>query len=268
MSNEFTSPVGRLVEGSVSELHPRTDPQTKQPKMGKDGQPQMELFFAVAIPKGPEAHWAETHWGSIIWAEGHAGFPNGETQQAGFAWKVVDGDSQVPNQNNKKPADKNGFPGNWILSCSNGFAIGTYNANASAPLDPNEFYRGCFLQVLVQVKANGATGTNTKGVYINPTAVAFAGHGEKITTGPDVSNAGFGVGVVAPVGMSATPLAGMVAPPVTAVPVSPATIATPVAPVAPPIYQAPATATPVVTSPSSPAEGYPQILQPPAPPVG
>lgn len=240
---DFTTPVGRLVEGSVSELHPRTDPITRAPKIGKDGQPSMELFFSLAIPKGPEAHWAETQWGAVIWAEGHSGFPNGETQQAGFAWKVTDGDSQVPNKNNKKPADKTGFPGNWVLHFSTSFAIAMYNADGSQPLPAEEFYKGCYIQVLASTKANGATGTNTKGVYVNPSAVAFSGHGDRISTGPDISKAGFGVGVVAPEGMSATPLGGMQS--------------------APPSYPAPATAPATAASPSEP---YPQILTPPPPP--
>lgn len=200
----ITSPVGRLVSGSVSEGHVRTDNQN-QPKLGKDGQPLMEYYLGVAIPKGGESNWWETPWGQKIMEVGFAAFPQGQAQQANFAWKIVDGDSTVPNKANKIPNQQPGYAGHWILNLSNGYAPACYNANGSQAIDPKDIYRGSYVQVFFSVKGNGSF--QSPGVYLNPSMVALAGHGELIQSGPDVTQAGFGQDAQLPPGASATPLA-------------------------------------------------------------
>src|ERR1700733_10382568 len=110
MSNriELLTPVGRLVQGSLYE--PQTTDAENKPltiRSGPNGgQPRVDFYFALAVPKGGEQHWSQTQWGAKIWQAGHVGFPNGQTQSPTFAWKVTDGDSQVPNRMGKKPADR------------------------------------------------------------------------------------------------------------------------------------------------------------------
>ena len=46
-------PPGRMIGGDIDKLSPRTD-SAGQPKMGKDGQPEMQCSIGVAIPKAGE----------------------------------------------------------------------------------------------------------------------------------------------------------------------------------------------------------------------
>lgn len=246
MSINLTTPVGRIVQGELWKPQPVLDKVTKQPKMNKAGQPMIQHFFALAIPKTPgHTHWAQTEWGQKIWAEGHRAHPNFAPHPS-FSWKIEDGDSQVPNKVGKKNCDRLGHPGHWILKLRQGFAPKTYNADGSAVMPAESFKCGYFAQANITVDGN--TG-DTPGVYLNPTMVALAGYGEEIVSGPDVSEAGFGQGVALPAGASAVPIGGF-APPAAGAP------AVPLAPAAP-AYAPPA---------GAPAAPYPPTGVPTANP--
>src|SRR5215213_4439762 len=115
-------PVGRVVQGNLYKGNDKdADGNPLLVKSGPNmGQPRLDFYFAVAIAKGAEQHWATTPWGSEIWATGHAAFPNVASSPA-FAWKVKDGDSTIPNKKGKKPCDQTGFRGHWIVSLSSGY---------------------------------------------------------------------------------------------------------------------------------------------------
>jgi hypothetical protein len=102
----ITSPVGRIVMGSLYD--PSTTDAEGKPLVVKTGpnagQPRVNYFFALAIPKGAEPHWAHTPWGQQIWNVGNQAFPNA-AQSPAFAWKIEDGDSQIPNKKGRKPVD-------------------------------------------------------------------------------------------------------------------------------------------------------------------
>jgi len=240
MSNrtDLLTPVGRLVQGSLYN-GASTDAENRPLvyKTGPNmGQPRVNFWFSVAIPKGAETHWSQTPWGKKIYDIGHAGFPNGAAASPSFAWKVVDGDSQIPNTQGKKPSDNEGFPGNWVLKFSGSFAPSLFNENGTAPLtEPNAIQLGDYVQVYGYVEDNKST--QQPGVYLNHSMIARAGFGERIISGADPKAVGFG-GSPLPVGASSTPLASF-APPVAAV--------APLQPVVPP--------------------AYPQILTPPVPAV-
>ena len=211
----FTTPVGRMVMGSLYK------PQTKDAegnlltiKSGPNaGQPKVEYFFALAILKGGEGHWAHTEWGKIIWAVGHADFPSGQAQSPAFAWKVVDGDSQTPNRTGKKPCDREGYPGNWVLSFKSGFAPKIYNANGSQEIsEPDAVKCGYYIQVNGDVEGNGSM--QQPGVFLNHSIVALSAYGPEIHVGPDPSGVGFGNAPL-PAGASLTPPASFVPPPAT-----------------------------------------------------
>ena len=245
----ITTPVGRLVGGSVGELFQRTD-KHGAPKFQKDGvTPSTSCSIGVAIPKGAEKHWAETPWGAQIYQAGFGAFPQGQAQQPTFAWKITDGDSAVPNKVGKKPCDNPGYAGNWVLNMSNGFVPKSCNATGQQAIDPKDIYKGSYVQVFFSVAGNNSI--QSPGMYFNPMIVALAAHGEPIVTGPDMGAAGFGQGVQLPPGASAAPLAQNFAAQV------------PAAPAPAPAPQAYAPPAPQPFPPAPAAAPYPQIMVPP-----
>lgn len=245
-------PIGRLVLGSLYE--PQTTDATGGPlvvKSGvKKGQPQIKYFFAVAIPKGKESHWAETEWGAIIWQTGHSGFPQGQAKSnPNFAWKIVDGDSQAPNSKGTVPCDREGYPGNWVISFSSGFAPKLVTEEGN-PLPTEQIIKnGYYVQVYGSVSANDAP--LQPGVFVNHHIVAFSGFGESLISGPDPKSVGFGGAL--PAGASRTPVAQFTPP--TPVIVQPSHMASPVSvsvPVAPAIAPYPAILTPPIAPPPAP----------------
>ena len=208
MANLLT-PVGRMVAGSL--YKPNTTDWQGAPMIIKTGpnagQPRTEYFFAVAIAKGGEQHWSQTEWGQLIYTAACTGFPNGEPQRPDFAWKITDGDSQVPNKRNVAPCSKVGYPGHWVLSFSSSFAPKIYNADGTqAMLEPDAVKCGYFVQVSGDVAPNGNPGN--PGVYLNHSMVAMAAYGDVISSGPDAATVGFGGNVALPAGASMAPPAG------------------------------------------------------------
>lgn len=257
----FTTPVGRLLMGSLYKAQ-TTDAEGK-PLVNKSGpnvgQPKVQYFFAVGIPKGSEQHWAQTEWGAKIWAAGHASFP----QVAGsphFAWKVVDGDSQVPNRTGKKPCDREGYRGNWVVSFTSGFAPKIYNKDGSAQIvEPDAVKLGYYVQVNGDVDGNGSS--QQPGVFINYSMVALSAYGPEIFVGPDASTVGFGNAAL-PAGAMAAPVGGFN-------PVAPAAAAPQPSPYQAPVYP-PQSVPPAAYQPPAPAMAAPApnpafLAIPPAP---
>lgn len=255
---EFTTPVGRLVQGSLY-VGNTTDAEgnvllhKSGPLMGQPG--RLQFFFSVAIPKGAEKHWAETEWGAKIWAVGHTAFPQA-ARSDDFSWKVVDGDSAKVNKEGNAPRDKTGFKGNWVLKFSAGHAPKIYRPEGSGVvqvLEADFVKPGNFVEVLGTIDGNGSQ--KQPGVYVNHSAVCFRGYSAEgeISFGPDVSKAGFGVAPLPP-GASATPLGGtsFPSPGAPAVPAAhPVPSFAPAAPVMPPLATASvAPAVPVVPNPA------------------
>lgn len=255
---DLLTPVGRLVMGSL--YKPQTTDLEGRPLTIKSGpqagQPRVDYFFALAVPKGAEQHWSQTEWGAKIWAAGHNGFPQGQANAPTFAWKVVDGDSQVPNRQGRKPCDREGYPGHWVLSFSSGFAPKIYTADGSQPFaEPDAVKLGYYVQVFGSVDDNGSL--QQPGVFLNHGMIAFAGYGQEIILGPDATAVGFGQGVALPPGASATPVGGMSQPP--AVPGAPMP-----SPVAPPAPVPPAPAAPIQVTPNP---GFLNVPPVPAAPI-
>lgn len=254
LKKDILFPIGRLVRGS---LYKGQDTDNKgRPLVVKTGpnkgQPRVDYYFAVAFPKTPgQSHWAQTEWGAIIWATGHAAFPQA-AQSPSFAWKVVDGDSTVPNKKGHKPCDAEGYPGNWVVQFSSGFAPSiTTNKGTQQMTQPDAVKLGHYIQVFGSTDGNGST--DTPGVYVNHGMVDYAGFGPEITVGPDASAVGFGQGP-APVGMSAIPVGGGFNP-APAIPAPGAAMPPP----PPPVVAAPAALPPVPVVPNA------AILMPPPP---
>lgn len=211
MNNKLsiTSPVGRIVEGSLYKAFDKDfDGKPLTVKTGPNaGQPRVQYFFSLAIEKKGEDHWAKTEWGQQILNVGAAAFP-GAYQRPDFAWKIIDGDSQVPNKRNTKPADKEGHRGHWIIRLSSGFAPKVVRLENGIYMDEKtvDYVKpGYFVQASFKVEGNG--NQNNPGVYLNIEYVCFRAYGDEISFGPNVNDAGFGAAPL-PAGASATPLAG------------------------------------------------------------
>lgn len=228
-AKDILFPIGRLIGGSVTKGD-STDSKG-QPRVVKTGanagQPLTVYSFGVAFPKNGTTAWTQTQWGAAIYQAGVEGYPNGETNRPDFSWKVIDGDSQIPNKRGKKPCDQNGYPGNWIVWFASAAApklydiIGNKVGDAPRPLlAPMEIVPGYYVQVFGSAKDNKPS--ETPGVYINHSMVALAGYGEVISYGPDVNEVGFG-GAALPAGASMIPVAGM-APTTPAAMVAPAAL--------------------------------------------
>lgn len=255
----ITSPVGRIVMGSL--YSPSTTDAEGKPLVIKTGpnagQPRVNYFFALAISKNAgETHWAQTAWGQQIWAVGNSAHPNA-AQSPAFAWKIEDGDSQIPNKKGRKPCDNEGWKGNWILKFSGGFAPKIYQQEGTGYVQVTQadFVKpGYFVEVAFNVEGNGSS--SQPGVYLNHSMVCFRAYGQEITFGPDVGQAGFGAAPL-PVGASMTPPAGIIPMPQAApvMPAVPAILATPIAPVAAPAI------------PVMPVPGFVQVPPTPAAPV-
>jgi hypothetical protein len=257
------TPVGRLVAGSLYKA--QTTDMEGRPLIVKNGpqagQPRSDFFFAIAIPKGGEQHWSQTPWGKTIWETGHAAFPQGQGSQS-FAWKIIDGDSAIPNSTGKRPCDREGYAGHWVLHWSSGFAPKVYTADGTKQIPEEDAVKlGYFIQVHGSVDGNGSS--QKPGIYLNHSMVALAGYGPEIVLGPDAAAVGFGKGVALPPGASATPPAGAfnpvqpaVAPALPVLPAMPA-----VATVAPALPVLPGVPSPVVVQP------HPQFLQVPTVPA-
>ena len=238
MSNEILFPVGRLVGGSVSKG--RTEDYYGKPLTNKDGTPAAEYNFAHAVAKRPGVDWKQEPWGQQMVAIANAAFPNGQPNNPSFAWKVTDGDSQIPNKKGNKPCDNEGWPGHWIIWFSSRYAVKTLNANGVGAVDPATVKPGHYIEVLGEVRVNGST--DSPGLFVNHVFVAHSAPGPEIQLGdvPDPTSVGFGKQALPP-GAGAVPESRL-------------------APAAP----APAAPAPVPTVPTVPHTG---ILQPPAPPV-
>ncbi len=267
MTNNVTqilTPVGRLVQGDCFEG--QTKDAEGNPLVVKNGpnagQPRVDYFIAIAIPKTDASYnelWAKIH------GEKRAAFPSlfdasGNCINPKFAFKVTDGDSQVPNTKGVKPCDRVGFPGHWVLNFSGGYAPKCYTAGgAERIVDPAMIKRGYYVRISGTVKGNGSQ--QQPGIFLNHSMVELVGYGEEIVTGPD-ANAVFGGTPVAalPAGASATPLAPAAAP------AMPGAAPTPAAPAPAPAAPAPAPAAPAPgqapAAPAAPVQPATDLLQP------
>ena len=247
----ITTPVGRLVEGSLYKGNTQ-DAEGKELffKKGKNaGQPRTVFYIGVAFPKGNETHWNQTEWGQKIEEVAKACFPGGQWRRPDFAWKITDGDSTILNKANRRPCDKEGFAGHWVLKFSGSFAPKVYDRTGVREIIEENFVNlGDYVQVLAEVAGNNSD--QQPGVYLNQVYVSFSGYGTRIVLGPDPRAAGFGQAPLPP-GASSTPLASATLPPAG---ILGGTDGQVIATLAPSVTEVPAP--------------YPQILNaPPAPPA-
>lgn len=281
-------PAGRMVQGDLYKAND-TDFVTKQKRVYPAGhrlagQPKITYFFALAVKKNGEQHWAQTPWGQQIWNFGNqawprdprtasAQFPQGisAVDRPDFAWKIEDGDSTVPNKNNRINARTEGFAGCWIISFSSVYPPKIITTDFTPITELNAVKRGFWIEPVGTVDTNESQGN--PGIYINGEFVMFRAIDKEISGMVDPrSIQGFGqsalpagvtpVGSAPPTGGS-TPF-GMPAAPGPQFPTSGAPLPPGGFPGAPFAAQLPAPPQGPATFPSSPLVGG----QPPQMPPG
>lgn len=216
----FTSPVGRLVQGSVDE--PQTKDAQGNPRVIKTGpnagQPNPQYFIAVAFPKAdPQGEFA-AFW-QVLLAQAAADFPNlfpqgpaGACVHPNFSFKYIDGDGR--DQNGKPNAEKEGFAGHHVIRFASSypprcFHAGRYAAHEQIQ-EKGAIKRGYFVRVNGSVEGNG--NAQRPGLYVNLDMVELSAYGPEIVSGPDASQA-FGAGPAAlPAGATSAPMAPPSAP--------------------------------------------------------
>lgn len=264
-------PIGRLVGGDC--YKPRDKDASGRPltiKNGPDaGKSRVDYGLAIAIKKETAAWW-ETPWGLQIYQNAQASNPNvvalavaeiqaGRDPGKFFAFKITDGDSQIPNGKGRKPCDQEGYPGHWVLWLGSSYAPRIVTADGSKPIiEPGAVKRGHFVQAYITVKGNDSA--DSPGVYLNHGYVAYSGYGPEITSGPDPTQLGFGGPL--PAGASAVPVSVMTPP------ATPGAAPAPVGLPPPPGMPAPAAGVPApVAPPATAVVPHTAILLPQAAPT-
>jgi len=144
------------------------------------------------MPK-TQADWKLEPWGQAINNKAIADWPAGDHLAGTFSWKITDGDSQIPNKKQKKPADREGWPGHWVIHCSTRLNVRCHHAGK---LDPTqqiaveaENKTGDYCRALIGVKGNGPS--ESPGVYVNPMLFELSRAGVAIITesGPSAADA-------------------------------------------------------------------------------
>ena len=199
----LVSPVARIVWGNPAKPVIQKDLNTKQDKIGKDGQPVQEWGCGLAFTK--------EEFNQLIWphmaAEAATIFPNGVPSN--FSWKFVDGDT-IDKKGNPY-SNREGYAGCIVLTVKTvAFApdICKNENGAYRKIDPSEIKTGDYVRVDLNFKANApANSMHTPGMYVNPNGFELVGYGNEIVSqGSFDAQASFGGQQVAlPAGASATP---------------------------------------------------------------
>lgn len=215
---------GRLVGGSLYDMNDKDwQGQPLKYKSGdKIGQPYKKSHVAMAVKK-TAGHWGSEPWGSGIWAFGHAQFPKGEANATTFAWKIEDGDSQIPKKNQRRNCDNPDWAGCWIIHAGQPERLPKIVTAHGDPLEqPGAVKLGYWGRLAVRIGGNGQFGGNA-GIYINPQFFVYLGIDKEIVSGPNVK------GMLATAGQFALP-AHVQAAPVSA----PQSFGSPIPPAGPP----------------------------------
>lgn len=270
-SIDILFPPGRFVQGSLYD--PNTENADGEPLVYKSGQnkgqPRVDYFIGVAIPKIPgHTHWSQTEWGAQIWAAGFEWWPGGQSSMAirdDFAWKITDGDSTKPDKKGKRPCDKEGHPGNWIVKFGGGTQPKIVNFDGSKSiLEPDAVMPGDHVQMFGSIASNEST--QTAGIYVNHRIVAFVGYDNvngRIAYGPDPSKVGFGT-APRPAGVSDIPTGALAPPAAAGAPGVPS--ANTASPPPPAAHAAPSTPPPPAATASTPPPPPVPGAQPTPPP--
>ncbi len=184
MSREvIVLPVGRVISGSLTELQPIVNMETKLPVLDEQGNQKMSYWFRLAVPKSaPELYDTNNVQGvfSKIIAVAGRQWPT-NINEDGFSWKIKDGDGVY---NGKPYADY--CLGCWLFTVRSSWVTTLVESDGIGGwkpiLDPGSvMYTGCHVRVGLTVAHNGKSAQ--PGVYVNPEFVALIKHDTIINPG-------------------------------------------------------------------------------------
>lgn len=210
----FLTPVARLIHGHPMKRNLKINDKTKLPVLDKTGRQIEETYIGIAIPKGSESDWKDTDWGKSILSaalDPVKGYDIQMTKRNDFSWKVVDGDSDIPNKKGHAPNEDIYKRGHWVVHLNTRIPYNCYHAGKYSPLDAiqdvNAIKLGDYIRV--QIEAVGNKPSETPGVYLNPKILELSRPGEAIireAQGPDAASV-FGGGAPAQVVPTPAPAA-------------------------------------------------------------
>jgi len=246
-------PPGRIVQGHPMKRHPQLDDVTKLQKVMSNNEPQFNTHAACAIPKTGETIWKTTSWGQQIVEIATAVWPGGEHAIPTFAWKIVDGDSTVPNEKMSIPCEQEGFAGHWVIHVSALQPFQCFHGDDLAPhqqiQDEAEIKTGDYGQFIIDVRSNkpkNPKAGHKAGLYVDGKVFSLRQVGKRILGKSEVDAVKAFAGNMGAMPTNMILDEGLTpSPPATGTPPSPPATGTPPSP--------PATGTP----PSPPATGAP-----------
>lgn len=230
---KYTSPIGRIVQGNPLVGNPQTIQNTNTPKLGKDGNQQVNWYANVAFdkanPKTKEMITAIFTEAARIYPAlfpfGYQAAARADTAppihaggciRSDFAFKLKDGDGY--DANGKPHANKEGWKGHWIVQISTyAGAMRVVNGlKGNAPITelgtgPDFIKCGDFVICCLDIKTNGWAGDaqSKPGIFMNPDLLQLVGYGDPIVSGPNademLKDAAAATGGYVPAGMSTTP---------------------------------------------------------------
>lgn len=230
---KYTSPIGRIVQGNGLIGNPQFVQGTQTPKLGKNGEQQVNWYVSVAFDK---ANPKTGEMIAAIFTEAARLFPalfpygyqaaaRADTQppinaggciRSDFAYKVVDGDGY--DANGKAHALKEGWKGCWILKISTYAGAmrvvnGLKNNETITEVgnEPGKIKTGDFVVCCLDISSNGWKGDaqSKPGIFMNPDLLQLVGYGDPIISGPNpdemLKDVAAATGGYVPAGMSTTP---------------------------------------------------------------
>lgn len=207
-------PQGRIVGG-----HPMRfdDKDTNgKPLTKKDGTPTVNYWLKVAIAKNDPA-WPQVK--EAIMSVGREAHPHlfgadGLPLSPMYKDKIEDGDSIVPNSRGKKPCDRDGYPGHWVVSMRSQSAPSVYMRNGSDAVqitDMKLVKTGDYVVAYVAMDNNNSADTPGVAVYLQSVMLTYCG--DEISSRPGAEEM-YGSSVPAmPQGACAPPSVGAPPPP-------------------------------------------------------
>jgi hypothetical protein len=186
---EIKTPVGRLVQGSVS------DPQTKDldgsPLVYKTGpnkgSPRSQFYLALAVPKTDPTVQEFINKITAFARQIHPRFfdQSGSCVLPTYSFKIVDGDSTSVDKKGRAPCQREGFKGNWIFRFNSDFPIKCFSVENSVvtPIDPKIIKAGHYIRIAGVLADNNSE--PQPGVKLFASMVQFVGYGPEIEYGPD-----------------------------------------------------------------------------------
>lgn len=204
---------GRIVfvAGDLFKGKKKTEFNSNTPKIGKDGEQEIEYTFGLAVPKTVLNQTGEGQPGqfwAVMYQEAWKIFPNGQIPQQ-FAMKFKDGDTAVTDKG-EKYSDREGYPGHIVLTCSTTIPPKFFKWDESLRTNvqvEDGIFCGDYVNVQLNIKPHPAMGNAKGGLYLNPYAVQFVGHGKRIINTPSGDQLFGNTMPPLPPGASATPAA-------------------------------------------------------------